>query len=210
MRYQPGHNERVRKAVLEQAVLCLQEAGPDRTSLAELMSRSGMTSGGFYRHFESKEHLLLEAVDEMLLRSEQRFRAFLDGASPTMALSDYLQSYLSPEHLNDRSAGCALPSLSFDVLRMNDAARKRHASALKSLTSLMTGLLQEMGFAPDLALENATSAFAEMIGSVTVARAADKEADAILVLERSEIAIRKRLNLPPFALLPCLDDAQSQ
>lgn len=210
MRYQPGHNDRVRKAVLEQAVLSLQEAGPDRTSLAELMSRSGMTSGGFYRHFESKEHLLLEAIDEMLRRSEQRFRGFLDGTSPTTALSNYLGFYLSAEHVNDRSAGCALPSLSFDVLRMTKAARKRHASALNSLIVLMTGVLQEMGFAPDVALENAASAFAELIGAVTIARAADDESDAILILERSEVAIRKRLNLPPFALSPRLDDAKPQ
>lgn len=197
MRYEPGHSDRTRKKLLEQAVLSLHQSGPDRTSVADLMSRVGMTNGGFYRHFPSKEHLILEAMDEMLLRSRQRFESFATGVPPTTALSNYIRFYLSTEHVNDRLTGCALPSLSADVTRMSPAAKSRHSIALHRLRAIMADMLLAMGLPRTVALENATSVFVELVGAITLARAAENETDASLILEHSETTIRKRLNLSP-------------
>lgn len=198
MRYDTEHKSLVRKKILSEAVLLLQIDGPDGVSVAGLMSRLGLTHGGFYGHFSSKEDLVLEAVDQMLNASLHELKLLIDGSpTPEIALTTYLDFYLSFDHIKDRGDGCALPSLAADVGRMGILAKDRLTASLRRLTTMISKLLEAIGFPSDEAETHANSMFAEFVGAVTLARAAGSEEEARMVLYRSNTVIRHRMNLPP-------------
>lgn len=198
MRYDTEHKGQVRKRILAEAVMVLQIDGPDGVSVASLMSRLGLTHGGFYGHFSSKEDLVLEAVDQMLDASLRELKLLIDRASTAeIALLTYLDFYLSLDHVKDRGEGCALPSLAGDIGRMGTRAKDRLGVNLRRLNGMISTLLEAVGFTPDEAAANANSMFAELVGAVTLARAAGSDDEAKTVLDTSNAVIRLRMNLPP-------------
>ena len=83
MRYDAEHKQRTREKVLKAAAKVIRAKGPDRIGVAEVMADVGLTHGGFYAHFESKDDLVSAAIEKMLEESRARLRHETEGRSAT-------------------------------------------------------------------------------------------------------------------------------
>jgi TetR/AcrR family transcriptional repressor of nem operon len=193
MRYDAEHKERTRARVLKEAIKAIRAEGPHRIGVAGVMSRAGLTHGGFYAHFESKDDLVLAAIGEMFSGARDTFQRHTEGKSPREGLTAYLDFYLSATHRDAREFGCPLPVLSSDLPRMDAPARDYFAKGVARLTGAIRGLLEQLGRTDAEAL--ASSALAEMIGAVSLARAISDPDQSDAILARSHKAVAERLGL---------------
>jgi TetR/AcrR family transcriptional repressor of nem operon len=179
--------------VLAEAAAAIREQGPDRVGVAELMAKAGLTHGGFYAHFKSKDDLVAAAIGRMFEESAESFRARTEGCGPAEGLARFIDSYLSMRHREAPGRGCPLPPLSGDVARLDTAARDRFGEGIDGMTRNIAGLLQALG-RPD-PQNLASSSVAEMVGALALARAISDPARAERLLQASRDALKARLGL---------------
>ena len=194
MRYDNEHKDRTRERILDQAAAAIRADGPDRIAVAGVMKKAGLTHGGFYAHFDSKDALVAEAIGHMFGPLHSRFQAATGGLPPAEGLAAYVDFYLSPRHRDARDQGCPLPALSGDLARMPAEARARFADGAQRLRKAVAGLLDAMG--KDDADALAASAIAEMVGAIALARADGDGARSDSILRASRGALKRRLGLP--------------
>ncbi len=190
MRYEADHKEKTRQRVLKEAAKAIREEGPHRVAVAEVMAKAGLTVGGFYAHFRSRDDLVAQAIDQMFAEGRKPPRA---GLSPKEALAADIDSYLSSDHRDARDYGCPLPYLAADLPRLTDAARDRFAAGAAKVRARIAGKLMAIG-APDPDAQ-ASSVLSEMVGAVALARAEPEPTASDAILERSRVALRQRLRL---------------
>jgi TetR/AcrR family transcriptional repressor of nem operon len=196
MRYDSGHKERTRKRLLEVAARDIRATGPEKVGVDSLMGSLGLTRGGFYAHFGSKDDLVAQAIDEMFDQAYSVFRKRTERLGPADALAEYVDFYLSASHCEHPEMGCPLPAVSVDVSRLGARARERFEAGAKRLFQAVAGLFQQLEHDNEKSLELATSLLAEMCGAVAMARAAASPTFARQLRNRSRAAIKTRFNLP--------------
>lgn len=190
MRYGEDHKEQTRARVLKEAAREIRAKGPDGIGVAAIMARAGLTHGGFYAHFKSKDALVAAALDTMFEDARARFDRRAVDADPRVALRGYVDFYLSAVHRDARDRGCPLPSLSGDLARSDGDTRVRFGQGVAGLTGRVAEKLGQIGHAdPE---RGAASLVAELVGAVALARAvADMEqSDAILANARASVVAR--------------------
>ena len=193
MRYDNDHKQRTRQRVLKAAAKAIRAEGPHRIGVVGVMSDVGLTHGGFYAHFTSKDDLVAATIDQMFEESAVRLRRENERRSPIEALDSYIDFYLSPEHRDTRESGCPLPFLSADAPRLPEPARQRFADGAARITASLAACFQSRGDAdPD---EEASSLLAELVGALSLARAETDPARADAILARSRAAVKRRFNL---------------
>ncbi len=191
MRYDTEHKERTRQRVLREAANAIRAEGPDRIGVAGLMAKAGLTHGGFYAHFESKDDLVAQAITQMF---DDRYKLFVtrtDGVDPAQGLTKFVDGYLSARHRDDTSQGCPLPTLSGELARMPEIARKRFAEGGDRITKAVVALLKSIGVAD--AQDFALSMIAEMVGAVSLSRVATDPARSNRILKASRDSIKARI-----------------
>jgi TetR/AcrR family transcriptional repressor of nem operon len=190
MRYDAEHKERTRARVLKEAAKAIRAEGPHRVGVAGVMAKAGLTHGGFYAHFASKDDLVLAAMSQMFAEASAKFDRLTQGKPPSAALRGYIVFYLSRQHRDARDTGCPLPSLSADLPRLGVAVRQQFAAGFSDVTARISGLLSALG-RPDAGML-ASSALAEMVGALSLARsvADPKQSDAILKASRNTLKLR--------------------
>lgn len=193
MRYDSEHKARTRQRVLDEAAKAIREEGPHRLGVAGVMARAGLTHGGFYAHFASKEDFIAAAIAHMFEGGPTAKLEKMKGLPPREALVDYIDFYLSRGHRDSRTGGCPLPYLAVDVPRLPEASRQCYAQGVAHLTKVIAGHLAALGH--DRAEEEASSALAELVGAVTLARAEPDAARSDALLERSRTHLKHRLGL---------------
>lgn len=193
MRYDAEHKQRTRERVLDEAARAIREEGPHRLGVAGVMARAGLTHGGFYAHFPSKEAFVAEAVAHMFRGGPTSKLEQIRGQPPRQALTDYIDFYLSPEHRDMRTGGCPLPYLAGDAPRLNEASRERYARGVARVTGVIADHLAALG--RDHPEDEAGSALAEMVGALTLARAEPDPLRSDTILERSRKHLKRRLGL---------------
>ena len=193
MRYDAEHKERTRARVLAQASRALRAEGPHKLGVADVMSRAGLTHGGFYAHFDSKEELVSAAIETAFDDSRRMFEAGGTGGEPCATLVGYIDGYLSMRHCDSRERGCPLPAMAGDLARMSHEARVRYSAGVHRLTDRLQGLMDAAGV--EDAEAAAPSVVAEMVGAMLLARTAPDEAEAERLLGASRSALSKRLGL---------------
>ncbi|MGJ3647773.1 TetR/AcrR family transcriptional regulator [Sphingomonas sp. GlSt437] len=189
MRYSGDHKAKTRERVLRVAARELRANGQANVSVARVMARAGLTHGGFYAHFASKDDLVVHAIGTMFEDARARVSALAED-DPRQALRAYIDFYLSPAHRDNRERGCPLPTLSGDVARGEPGARERFGVGVKALTDRLADRLGAMGSAaPE---SDASALLAQMVGAVALARAvADPaQSDAILADARANLIAR--------------------
>jgi len=193
MRYDAEHKQKTRTKVLEVAAKAIRTEGPDRIGVAGVMAEAGLTHGGFYAHFKSKDDLVAAAVEQMFDESRARVHHEMDGRSPAEGLSNYIDFYLSKKHRDARGAGCPMAALSSDLPRLPEQTRTLFAEGARHLVESMTEKLTALGYAEPQAL--ARSTVSELVGALSLARAETdpKRSDAILADSRQ--LLKKRLGL---------------
>jgi TetR/AcrR family transcriptional repressor of nem operon len=196
MRYDSAHKERTRARVLKEAAKAIRAEGPHRIGVAGVMAKAGLTHGGFYAHFASKDDLVVAAMSRMFDEALAKFDALTAGKPAATGLRAYVEFYLSREHRDARATGCPLPSLSADLPRLGATARQRFATGVADLVAAIAGLLSALGYPDAEAL--ARSVLAEMVGALSLARgvADPKQADAILEASRNSLKRRIPLDEP--------------
>ncbi len=195
MRYSGDHKAKTRERVLREAAREIRAKGRENVAVARVMERAGLTHGGFYAHFESKEAMIAEAVDTMFTSARGRFDTIeAEHDDPRAVLAIYLDFYLSRAHRDGRDRGCALPALSGDFARTDDPEqRARFGAGVEGLTTRLARALTAMGVADPHA--EASAMLAQMVGAVALARAvADPaQSDAILADAHAELVRRYAL-----------------
>jgi len=193
MRYDAERKERTRERVVQEATRTIRKEGLAKLGVASVMAQAGLTHGGFYAHFKSRDELLSAAIDQMLAELRDLFESRTTNMPPKEALRSYIGFYLSPAHRDARGAGCPLPVLSSDLPRMDEAARQKFAAGLAWLTDGIEQLLEALGHtdAEDLA----SSTLSEMVGALILSRAAPGRERSDAILARSRAATFNRLGL---------------
>jgi TetR/AcrR family transcriptional repressor of nem operon len=190
MRYGEDHKEQTRARVLKEAAREIRAKGPGGIGVAGIMARAGLTHGGFYAHFKSKDALVAAALDAMFEDARSRFERTAVDADPRAALRSYVDFYLSALHRDARDRGCPLPSLSGDLARSDADTRVRFGQGVAGLTARVAEKLGLIGYAdPE---RGAASIIAELVGAVALARAvADiAQSDAILANAHASVVAR--------------------
>jgi TetR/AcrR family transcriptional repressor of nem operon len=193
VRYDSEHKERTRARVLKEAAKAIRAEGPHRVGVAGMMAKAGLTHGGFYAHFASKDDLVVAAMSQMFDEASAKFDRLTTEKPAAAALRAYIDFYLSWQHRDARDTGCPLPSLSGDLPRLGTAARRQFAAGVAGLTARIAGLLSTLG-RPNAEML-ASSALAEMVGALSLARGAGdpKQSDAILKASRDTLKLRLKL-----------------
>ena len=171
------------RRIVEGASRLLRERGVRDTSVADAMNEAGMTHGGFYRHFQTKDDLVIEALrqafDEFVQPLEQRQQI----EAPHAVAAEYRSLYLSEQHLLNPGQGCPMPALGSDIARAKDEIKSEFAAGVQRLIAAMA--LTKDGTADERAAA-ATREIAMLAGAVLIARACDGEfARAVLDACRS-------------------------
>jgi TetR/AcrR family transcriptional repressor of nem operon len=166
------------------AVRLFQQQGINGVSVAEVMGAAGLTHGGFYGHFESKEALAAIACNKAFEQSMQRRAEKIarNPGDPKAALAEITDAYLNPEHRDNPGSGCPALALSADVAReeMDKPVRAAYLESLKKMLANFTDLASAAGSAdPEQA---AMMRLALLVGTLTLARATagDALSDALL------------------------------
>jgi TetR/AcrR family transcriptional repressor of nem operon len=193
MRYDSEHKQRTRERLLKETAKAIRLEGPHKVGVAAVMARAGLTHGGFYAHFKSRDEMIAEGVREMFREGGERLKQSLAAGGPAAALRDYIDFYLSPAHRDTRTGGCPLPFLSADAPRLPEAVRARFAEGVQALETSLAEPLRALGRGDPQA--EAGSLLAEMVGALALARAEPDRARADEMLRRSRERILQRLGL---------------
>lgn len=170
MRYSPEHKQETHDRIVRKASVRLREKGAHGIGVADLMKEAGLTHGGFYAHFDSREALVIEAFGYAMDRAIEHWRKRSDQVAPEKQLSQMVETYLSALHRDDPGHGCSIPSLGAEIARESPKARKAFAGKLDEMVEMMAD------FIPDLprktARKQAIATLATMAGTVLLARIA--------------------------------------
>jgi TetR/AcrR family transcriptional repressor of nem operon len=195
IRYDTEHKARTHARVLKEAAATIRAVGPNGIGVAGLMAKVGLTHGGFYAHFKSKEDLVAEAIGQMFEDSRAMFQSHIENRAPADGLASYIDFYLSEWHRDQTDRGCPLPRLSGELARLTGTARERFAAGAAGLTKLIGGLLEQLK-TPD-AEQVASSIVAEMVGALALSRAVPDPGRSNMILKASREALKARLGLMP-------------
>lgn len=195
MRYASDHKAETRERVLKAAAREIRDKGPDGVAVAGVMARAGLTHGGFYAHFASKDALVEAALDTMFAGAGWRANRLADDGDPRVVLAGYLDFYLSAGHRDARDRGCPLPALSGDFARSRSVGRERFGRGMAGLSGKLAAILTRLDIAEPQV--EATALLAQLVGAVALARATSDAAqsDAILAATRTTLARRYDLEL---------------
>lgn len=156
-----------RERIVETAARLFREKGFDGIGVADLMKAAGLTHGGFYGHFASKEVLLAEACGKALEKSVDRWRKLADGA-PARPVAAIAEAYLSKAHSDNPGKGCAVSSLGMDVSRAGPEVRQAMADGVQTQLKLLADL--EPGADAAARRQRAIADYASMLGGLVLSR----------------------------------------
>ena len=171
-------HERIVKIAAEK----FREAGIDGIGVADLMKEAGLTHGGFYRHFESRDALVAEAVESALAQGARRLGRVVEksGERGEEAFAALVDAYLNKQHVDRRRTGCALVALANDVVRSGSRTRAAYTRQVESYFGMFADLLRPLG--PE-ARRRAITVLSALVGALALARAVDDEDLSREVLE---------------------------
>ncbi len=188
MRYTDSHKASTRQRIVDGAAAALRARGPAGVAVADLMRQAGLTHGGFYAHFPSKDALVAEAVGSAAEQSVRNLRTVVKRAGGKSALKAIADSYLSTAHRDQPERGCSLVALGAELARDSPAARR----ALTGQIEKLLGVLAE--YVPDrrgvTRRRQAMATLACLVGALTLSRIADDPAlsEEILDAARRHLA----------------------
>lgn len=189
VRYSPGHKEKTRNAIIDAAAERIRTGGLDAVGVAGIMAECGLTHGGFYAHFASREALLVAAIERL-------FDKAVDSVSRTAekygdaALSRYVDFYLSPRHRDDLTTGCPIPALAADVSRAGGDVKAAFDAGLDRLTEQLGALMPASGSRGG-GKKAALALLGEMAGVLGLSRALGdgRQSSELLANKRKALAL---------------------
>lgn len=163
--------EATHERIVEAASRAIRREGYDGTSVADVMREAGLTHGGFYAHFESRDAMLAEAADRAGADTVATLAGIAAAAAPGQALDALVHAYLSEEHVERVETGCPVAALGSETSRRSPQVRHAATRRVRELIDLVARQ------SPDRdgrgAHERALSTVATMVGALLLARAVD-------------------------------------
>ena len=170
MPYSSEHKQKTRDKIVENARILFNKHGFQDVTIDMVMQNAGLTRGGFYNHFKSKEALYGAAVSSFLMGRGAQWRAEA-GVDPTNPDPDMarqmIAGYLSPEHLGDLEGQCPMIALPSDIARANPEVQASYQELLEAMVRLFESGLEGQD---DKARQKALSMAALCIGGMILAR----------------------------------------
>jgi TetR/AcrR family transcriptional repressor of nem operon len=141
--------------------------------IAELMKEAGLTVGGFYKHFDSRDELVAEALSDAFGVWQRQKEAAESGGQP-LTFAKLIDDYLSDVHRKNPGAGCAFSALAPEIARSDKRTRTLTSDQVKADLELIVGLLP--GSNKRTARSRAILTFSALVGAMSLARAVSDEA----------------------------------
>jgi len=192
MRYSREHKLETHARIVKKASMRLREKGAHGIGVADLMKDAGLTHGGFYAHFDSREALVIEAFSDAMDRSTEHWRKLAEQTPPEKRLATIVDSYLTPVHRDDPGRGCAVPTLAAEIARENPRTRKAFAAKLEQMIDALAAQIPDVP--RKAARKHAMAVIATMMGTMVLARVAGSGefSDEILVAGRDAVLDRAK------------------
>jgi TetR/AcrR family transcriptional repressor of nem operon len=181
-----------RKRIIAAASTLFLSQGLAGTGVADIMAAAGMTPGGFYRHFDSKEHLIAEANGAASERLLALFAAATRGKAPDQALHTVVAMYL--DQSDDVSALCSLASLGSELRHSGSEVKAMAMRGHERLLAFVAAQTRQLGVPDHLSVANAV--VSTMVGAVTIARLAGDAALAKVILENARTVVGGLIRQP--------------
>ncbi len=172
MRYSKEHKAETRQKILEAAGRLFRERGYDGVGVDAIMAEVGLTAGGFYSHFESKEALFAAAMSHSYDTRRAKLSSQLKSTDESSYLQNLIYSYLSRTHRDSIMEGCMFAALTTDVVRGGTETREQYENRLRQFISTIEAQLPA-GDAPEK--ERAIGILVQLIGGLMLARAVNDE-----------------------------------
>jgi len=170
MRYSKEHKLETHARIVKKASVRLREKGAHGVGVADLMKEAGLTHGGFYAHFDSREALVIEAFADAMDRGTEHWRKLAERTPPDKRLAAIVRSYLTPLHRDDPGHGCAIPTLGAEIARESPKTRKVFAAKLEQMIDMLAAQIPEVS--RKAARKQAMAVIATMMGTLVLARVA--------------------------------------
>jgi len=190
-------NSRVEKArnherILELAAARFRAAGIEGVGVADLMKEAGLTHGGFYRHFGSREDMVAEVVERAMESGRTALDRMTQGKGDRHdELAALIGFYLSPAHRDSLPTSCPVTAFVRDVARSNDRARSAYTRSVAAFLDVFTRLA--VGDRPKLRRAKAVGALSTLVGALSLARAVNDEALSAEILKSAATEAKARL-----------------
>jgi TetR/AcrR family transcriptional repressor of nem operon len=169
--------------IIDAASAQIRREGVASINIAALMSEAGLTHGGFYRHFGSRDELIAEAIESALDRNPYQ-NAEKPSGRGTGSLDAVIDTYLSPTHRDNPETGCAVAALASDVARGDETCRAAYTTHVRRYLDLLARAPSTSPDAPYLTL-------AALVGAVALARAVNDPALSDELLTRTARRLRE-------------------
>lgn len=168
MRYDPEHKERTHRRIVKSASRQLRKRGLNGPAVATLMKASGLTHGGFYKHFSSRDDLVVEAVEESLRELTQTLTDAAKHSGSRDGWKALVTTYLSLERCDRAEIGCPIAALAPDIARTAPAMKQRISAAILKFRAELIPLMPGKTF--EEKSSNFLTIITSMVGTIALAR----------------------------------------
>jgi TetR/AcrR family transcriptional repressor of nem operon len=194
-----GHSKvdkaRTHKRIVAMASKRFREKGLAGVGIADLMKEAGLTVGGFYKHFNSRDDLVAEAVGSALGRWKRQMDAAASGGPP-VTYEALVDNYLSEAHRNHPGTGCPVGALAEDIARSGKRARALVTRQVRDDIELVATLIRDTNRkSKGAARAQALLTYCALVGAIAVARAVSDEQLSREILKT--VAVRLKERKPP-------------
>ncbi len=180
MRYEPQHKSQTRDRIVRNAARKLRAEGLSGPGVASVMKASGLTVGGFYKHFRSKDELLADAIAVGFSESGEKIYSSLQNVPREDKWKELVRLYLSPEHCDHPDSGCPVAALAPEMGRAKLGVRKRISGLIKDRAERWVEFMP--GRTAAERQQNFSVILGAMAGAVSIARILTEPADRQKVL----------------------------
>ena len=186
-RYAADHKQKTHEAIIEKAADLIRAGGLESLGVAAVMAEAGLTHGGFYAHFRSRDALLAAAVTRLFDKAVDGVGRYEAKYGPKAGLERYVDFYLSPRHRDDMAIGCPIPALAGEARRAPPQVARAFDDGLERLAQRL-GKLMRGGHSTNKK-GAALALLAEMAGVLTVSRAMTdvRQSNELLTSKRKSV-----------------------
>ena len=175
MRYTPEHKAETRDRILKAASKRFRERGFADAGVASIMRDAGLTHGGFYAHFGSKDDLVASVIRSGFDRVSDRFESRFDGLEGDAWLRAWVEAYLGDGHVAHVAEGCPMPALASDIARSGEGARGAFTEIFEERLAKVS---RRVSAPREEAERRVLAAISQMAGALMLARALDEPMSA--------------------------------
>lgn len=193
MRVSKQQAEENRERILTSAARLFRERGIGGAAVDAITEEAGLTHGGLYSQFGSKEAIAAEAIRFALGRGRHVWQRLMERHPGKNALPAIVDSYLSQAHRDSPGNGCVVAALGTDIARQPRRVRQAFTRQLKDDFEFLSQMMPDAGHSDRY--EDAIAAFASMAGALILARAVDDEAFSDLILRSTAKRVIKRARI---------------